>query len=260
MKNIIKIFAYLLLSISLLLFGFSLNFINKWNKQNNQISKQLDEINDLVKIEKVEDNENTVIKDDSSVQKNTSLNNVDFSELKNKNSDVAGWIDVKGTNINYPFVQYTDNNFYLTHSFDKKYNDAGWLFEDYRNDGFNDKNTIIYAHSRFDKTMFGSLKNTLKQEWIDDKENYIIRISTEEENTLWEVFSIYHIPTTDDYLKVKFTSDNEFENYIEMVKNRSIYKFDTDVLADDKILTLSTCYRNNEKLVLHAKLIKTQIK
>ena len=111
MKNIIKIFAYLLLSISLLLFGFSLNFINKWNKQNNQISKQLDEINDLVKIEKVEDNENTVIKDDSSVQKNTSLNNVDFSELKNKNSDVAGWIDVKGTNINYPFVQYTDNKF-----------------------------------------------------------------------------------------------------------------------------------------------------
>lgn len=108
--------------------------------------------------------------------------------------------------------------------------------------------------------MFGSLKNTLKQEWINDKENYIIRISTEEENTLWEVFSIYHIPTTDDYLKIKFTSDNEFENYIKMVKNRSIYKFDTDVLDNDKILTLSTCYRNNEKLVLHAKLIKLEKK
>ncbi len=260
MKNIIKVFAYLLLGISLLLLVFSLNFINKWNKQNNQISKQLDEINDLVKIEKVEDNENTIVKDESSTLKNNNLNNVDFSELKNKNSDVVGWIDVKGTNINYPFVQYTDNNFYLTHSFDKKYNDAGWLFEDYRNDGFNDKNTIIYAHSRLDKTMFGSLKNTLKQEWIDDKENYIIRISTEEENTLWEVFSIYHIPTTDDYLKVKFTSDNEFENYIKMVKDRSIYKFDIDVLNEDKILTLSTCYRNNEKLVLHAKLIKLEKK
>ena len=175
MKNIIKVFAYLLLGISLLLLFFSLNFINKWNKQNNQISKQLDEINDLVKIEKVEDNENTIVKDESSTLKNTNLNNVDFSELKNKNSDVVGWIDVKGTNINYPFVQYTDNNFYLTHSFDKKYNDAGWLFEDYRNDGFNDKNTIIYAHSRLDKTMFGSLKNTLKQEWINDKENYIYK-------------------------------------------------------------------------------------
>lgn len=115
MKNIIKIFAYLLLGISLLLLVFSLNFINKWNKQNNQISKQLDEINDLVKIEKVEDNENTIVKDESSTLKNNSLNNVDFSELKNKNSDVVGWIDVKGTNINYPFVQYTDNNFYLTH-------------------------------------------------------------------------------------------------------------------------------------------------
>ena len=91
MKNIIKIFAYLLLSISLLLLVFSLNFINKWNKQNNQISKQLDEINDLVKIEKVEDNENTVIKDDSSVQKNTSLNSVDFSELKNKKTYSHGY-------------------------------------------------------------------------------------------------------------------------------------------------------------------------
>lgn len=111
MKNIIKIFAYLLLGISLLLLFFSLNFINKWNKQNNQISKQLDEINDLVKIEKVEDNENTIVKDESSTLKNNSLNNVDFSELRNKNSDVVGWIDVKGTNINYPFVQYTDNNF-----------------------------------------------------------------------------------------------------------------------------------------------------
>lgn len=117
MKNIIKVFAYLLLGISLLLLFFSLNFINKWNKQNNQISKQLDEINDLVKIEKVEDNENTIVKDESSTLKNTNLNNVDFSELKNKNSDVVGWIDVKGTNINYPFVQYTDNNFYrLIHS------------------------------------------------------------------------------------------------------------------------------------------------
>ena len=106
MKNIIKIFAYLLLGISLLLLFFSLNFINKWNKQNNQISKQLDEINDLVKIEKVEDNENTIVKDESSTLKNNSLNNVDFSELRNKNSDVVGWIDVKGTNINYPFVQH----------------------------------------------------------------------------------------------------------------------------------------------------------
>ena len=88
----------------------------------------------------------------------------------------------------------------------------------------------------------------------------MIRLSTENVNTIWEVFSIYHIPTTDDYLKVKFTSDNDFSEYIKMVKNRSIYEFNTNVLDNDKILTLSTCYRNNEKLVLHAKLVKMQLK
>ena len=68
---------------------------------------------------------------------------INFNELKNINNDVKGWIKVNGTNINYPFVQSKNNKYYLTHSFDKSYNSAGWLFLDYRN---NNKNTIIYAH------------------------------------------------------------------------------------------------------------------
>lgn len=87
------------------------------------------------------------------------LINVDFNELKKFNSNTKGWIQVNGTNINYPFVQAKDNKFYLTHSFDKSYNSAGWVFLDYRNN-INElsKNTIIYAHGRLDTTMFGSLK------------------------------------------------------------------------------------------------------
>ena len=53
------------------------------------------------------------------------LINVDFNELKKINSNTKGWIQVNGTNINYPFVQAKDNKFYLTHSFDKSYNSAG---------------------------------------------------------------------------------------------------------------------------------------
>lgn len=85
--------------------------------------------------------------------------NVNFDDLKKTNSDVIGWLKVNGININYPFVQGKDNNYYLTHGFNKSYNDAGWIFFDYRNNNTNNKNTIIYAHSILDKTMFESLRN-----------------------------------------------------------------------------------------------------
>jgi len=189
------------------------------------------------------------------------LIDVNFDELKKMNSDTKGWIQVNGTNINYPFVQSNDNKFYLNHSFDKSYNLAGWVFLDYRNSISSlDKNMIIYAHGRVDTTMFGSLKNTLKNEWFDNFDNHIVKLSTEYENTLWQVFSIYHLPTTSDYIQVNFSSNQEFKNWALILINRSIYKFNTSVSEDDNVLTLSTCYNDKEKLVLHAKLIKRERK
>ena len=105
---------------------------------------------------------------------------VDINKLKTFNLDTIGFIKVMGTNINYPFVQSTDNDYYLNRSYDKTYNNAGWIFLDYRNNEFNDKNTIIYGHGRINGTMFGSLKDTLKSSWQNNKDNYIIKISDEE--------------------------------------------------------------------------------
>ena len=128
---------------------------------------------------------------------------------------------------------------------------------DYRNNASNfDKNTILYAHGRLDGTMFSSLKNILKSSWYDNKDNYIIRLSTETENTLWQVFSVYRIPTTSDYIEINFKSDTEYLNLLNTLKKRSNFTFDTTLSEKDKILTLSTCYNNDDKVVMHAKLIK----
>lgn len=54
-----------------------------------------------------------------------SLIDVDFNELLAKNTDTVGWVYVGGTNINYPVVQTHNNEYYLTHSFDETWNDAG---------------------------------------------------------------------------------------------------------------------------------------
>ena len=189
------------------------------------------------------------------------LIDVKFDELLKINSSVKGWIQVNGTNINYPFVQHSDNSFYLNHSFDDSYNDAGWVFLDYRNDSeILDQNTIIYAHSRLDESMFGSLKKILKNGWLDKEDNHVIKLSTLKENTLWQVFSIYHIPTSSDYLRINFNSNDDFNSWNSMIIDRSLHDFKTTVSTNDKILTLSTCYGKDEKLVVHAKLIKKEIR
>ena len=121
-------------------------------------------------------------------------------------------------------------------------------------------NTIIYAHNRKDKTMFGSLDNVLTNEWFDKDDNRVIKMSTEKANTLWQIFSIYTIKTTNDYIKTKFKDDNDYKEFLHLIKNRSYKNFNTNVTTKDKILTLSTCHGSSKKLVVHAKLIKIEEK
>lgn len=248
------------------LFSLSLYNIIKWKIDANKTSDQIDNIKNITKIEEVKDNTNTEIINNNVDYSNPywdyikyDLISVNFNDLKEINNDTVAWIKVNGTNINYPVVKTTDNDYYLTHSFNKDYNEAGWVFMDYRNNG-DEKNTIIYAHSRLDKTMFGSLKGILEDKWLSDNSNYVVKLSTPTENTLWQVYSVYRIPTTSDYLQTYFSTDEEFNNFNNMLINRSIYNFNTSVSPTDRILTLSTCYNNNDKVVLHAKLIKREIR
>ena len=121
----------------------------------------------------------------------TTMISVDFDELKNINPDTKGWIYINNTNVNYPFVQSGDNEFYLNHSYDKSYNVAGWLFADYKSNFDNFlKNTVIYGHGRVDQVMFGSLEKVLDESWYTNKENQIIKLSTPEKITLWQIVSI----------------------------------------------------------------------
>ena len=235
-----------------------------WLKDNKTTSEVVNDITNNTNIEEKQDDENTelVNKEEDTTSDywyyiKFPLIDVDINKLKEKNSDTVGWINVNNTNINYPYVQGKDNNYYLDHSFDKKYNEAGWVFLDYRNDkNLSNKNNILYAHSRLDKTMFGSLSKTLKSNWYNNKDNHIIRLSTETENTMWQIFSVYKIPEETYYITTDFNSDNDYQKFLNTIKERSIHNFSTNLTTEDKILTLSTCYSDTERTVVHAKLIK----
>ena len=182
--------------------------------------------------------------------------NVDFSNLLFTNKDTVAWIYLRNTNINYPVLQTINNDYYLNHSFDKSYNDAGWVFLDYRNDFNTSLNNIIYGHSRYDGSVFGTLRNVLEESFLKDKNNHIIKISTPTANTLWQIYSVYTIKEETYYIKTDFASD-EYKTWQNDMLKRSIYNFNTTLLDNDRTLTLSSCYNNEDvRVVVYAKLIK----
>lgn len=239
----------------------SVNILKNAN-ENKNTKEEIKKIESISEVNEIEDTENTEVFIEEDLYwkyRDTKLIDVNFDDLKTINSNTVGWIQINNTNVNYPVVQTTDNDYYLTHSFENNYSSAGWVFMDYRNNPNDyDKNTIIYAHGRYDKTMFGSLVNTMDEAWYQNEDNHIIKFATEDTSSLWQIFSIYTIPDTNDYLKVEF--NNNYRRFLNKIKKRSTIEFNTDVNENDKILTLSTCYNKTSKLVIHAKLIKLSTK
>ena len=186
------------------------------------------------------------------------ITNTNLASLLTVNEDVVGELIVNNTNINYPVVQASDNDYYLDHNINKQNSANGWIFLDYRNNSMNlDKNNIIYGHNMYySGVMFGTLYKTANSSWYTNPDNQIITYNTLYENMSFKIFSIYRVPKTNDYLKVFFENDNDFLSFIDMITARSIYNFNVPVNADDKIITLSTCSNNGTKrLVIHAVLI-----
>ncbi len=225
---------------------FSGNKILKWSMENQNTKKLTNEITKSV-----------IVEGDGDKKKYS----IDFDSLKKLNSDVVGWLKVQNTNVEYPILKTNNNDFYLTHSFDKSYNSAGWIFADYRNkfDG-NDKNIIIYGHNRRDGSMFSSLKNALQESWYSDENNRKIVFETEGESCVYEIFSIYQIEKEDYYIQTGFSTDADFQEFLNTVKKRSVKDLGVEVTSNDRILTLSTCGNNNNyRVVIHAKKVENNV-
>lgn len=258
--------------------------ISRWYVQGLKIeylSKDIIDSTDIIEKEDKDNNEqNNTEPEPEEPSDNTSENNtpvyypndywdymnvpfmeVNFTELLKKNPDTVGWIKVDGTKVNYPVVQAQDNDYYLSHAFNKRSNAGGWIFADYRVD-FKDfgRNTIIYGHNMNNKTMFGSIPNMLYSGYLNNSGNYYIKISTPTSNTVWKVFSAYTIEPEVYYLKTNFKSE-PYDKFLSTLKSRSVYDFGIDVTTNDKILTLSTCDNTGTKRVaVHAKMINIEYK
>ncbi len=174
-----------------------------------------------------------------------------FDELIAQNADCVGWITVPNTKIDNPVYKTTDNDYYLTNNSLKEPSVYGAIFADYR-DGItvrgNSKNVTLYGHHMKDGSMFANLHKYKKMSFY--KENPVVTFDTKYgTGGQYKVFACM-ITNSDpmddngyffDFAAPNFRSDEDFMNWVEQVRRRSLYDTPVDVVATDEILTLSTC-------------------
>jgi len=175
---------------------------------------------------------------------------VDWKALKKVNPDVQGWLYQKGTVINYPVVQGTDNDTYLHTRFDKQWSGGGTLFVDSRMEkDFRGFNSIIYGHHMKDGSMFRSIRGYTKEDGYYDKHK-TLELATPHGNYHLVVFSAFITKATDEDTYKMTYDEAEKQAYIDRTWEQSelpITKDSVDVTKNDRLVTLSTCAYDYEE-------------
>lgn len=241
-----KLIYNVIIFICLVTIAFSSYKIINWaieNKKNGSIKTEL--------ISSAHVTQQEVIVNDIPLQKAS----YDFTDLLKRNPQTVGWIYVPNSNIDYPVVQTTDNDFYLNHSFDKSVNSAGWVFAEHSCNPQDSQNVIIYAHNRKDRSMFGSLKNVFEDDWNANLDNHYITFADLNETGIYQIFSAFVCNDSDvnSYLSTDFSTNDNFRAYLEKIKKSSLQNYNVDLSNTEKIITLYTCYgMNNQRLLVFA--------
>lgn len=233
-KNKIKILFAVILIIALVLIGIE---IYRRTKKDNNILIQ------------------NIANDNSKAGENIKTERMSkLEELQKENSDIVAWIEIEGTNINYPVLQTTDNSYYMTHTYNREKSKDGSLFldKDY-NWELPSTNLLIYGHNnKGSKEMFASLLNYEDEKFY--KEHPIIRLTTNKEDVEYEIIAVFRSRVYYKseknvfryYYFINAENEKEFNEYIEESKKSSLYDIEATAEYGDQLLTLSTCAYHTE--------------
>lgn len=181
----------------------------------------------------------------------------DFAKLSEINPDTAGWLTLPGSEIDYPVVQGTDNQYYLEHLFDGTVNHSGCIFIDYANSpGFKDRNTVMYAHHMRNGSMFADVEKYRDQAWYDS--HPLLYLQTPDAIYQLEPFAGILTDGSAGYVQIRFESEEAFHAYVQDKIDQSTFTSEVTVSDSDQIVTLSTCRYDayNGRYALFCKLTK----
>ena len=177
-----------------------------------------------------------------------------YADSFRANDDMAAWLQIPGTNIDYP-VMWTprDETYYLYRAFDGSDNKNGCLILD--TDSCLDPlstNLIIHGHNMKSGAMFGNLTDYENKDFYEEHKNIILY--TEECQRNYEVIAVFRSQVykkTDQVFKFyKFFQADRQEEFDDIYNNiKKLSQYDTGVTAQfgDHFLTLSTCVYHVEQ-------------
>ena len=220
-KKLLIIIIILACIVSLIIVGYI--FIKDYLECNSN-NEDIDDLIDEVFVENPSEKENTI----------------DWNYLKSINEDIIGWIEIEGTEINYPILKDNNSLYYLKHNYLKKYNSNGSIFTLDINP-FEDYETLLYGHNMKNGTMFSILGKYLDKDFLLSHQK--IKIYTPNKNYEGCIFSAYSIGIGTEKNDISNLSFDEKKEYYK--KTRQI-KVD-NVEFTDKIVKLSTCSYINSR-------------
>jgi len=165
---------------------------------------------------------------------------VDFDSLYEAYPGIVAWIRLENTQIDYPVMQYTDNDYFLSRLPDGTSHRSGSIFLDYRNNSdFSDKSILIYGHMSSAQEMFTPLRNYREQIFFEA--NPVIYLYTPHHDYKIILFAAYLAHSQYDHPPLYFENDEAFLSYVEGIKSISLFRSDLVVGTDAIIVSLCTC-------------------
>lgn len=168
------------------------------------------------------------------------LRNMDFTALREVNSEVLGWLLIPNTQVSYPLLQHGDNDYYLKRTWKGQRSAVGAIFMECRSSAdLSDFHTVIYGHNMNNGSMFGTLKNYKSQSyWAKHPQIYV---TTDSGSRCYEIFAAYEVSTEGLTYQIGFSGTAEKQAFLDFCRSQSV--IDTGVVPTtaDSILTLSTC-------------------
>lgn len=191
---------------------------------------------------KAKDTYSKIAKENVKISKNE--RKIDFKKLKSQNQDIAGWIYIRGTTIDYPIVQGKDNEEYLHQDFNKKKSSSGTIFLDNNcKKDFTSDNNIIYGHHMKNGTMFAQLLKFREKSFL--KKHNEIMIFTPDRTIHLKVISAY-AQKDQNKIPVTFANDKQKKAYIKKIESMSEQTIKTSRINDSHIYTFVTCSYEGE--------------
>lgn len=242
-----KINVYFVLGLLLVLFGV-LNLI-RYGYTEYRFYKSLNEIAQVHNELKVSE-ESGLTRNEALIKRNEDMEVI--------NLDYVGWVSIKYTNIDFPFMITYDNEYYLNHNYKREKHAFGSIYMDYRNTSkFTEEHIILYGHSVNTKAMFGPLDRYKDEDYLADRN--IIEIVTSDRILEYQIFSI-QVVDADVIILDNPSRINDINELYTQFKAESLYDIEDVSTEVKQIITLVSCEYSyeNGRILVHALLINEQ--